>query len=343
MSNGETPMGTAPGEDLATQERGPWVAEVDEAIAYRLHVCGLTRPRPWWVAPAYARQDGALRRQAKRKAGRRPARGPAGELPCDPAWALQPSGPGGGPPEDQRASSGERAWFSARWALGDRAAAREGAARVVREARALGGEGAEGAERVSRLLGGAPIRVLASAVVAGAVAHAETRRCAVGLTAPGGLAVLAWLAARLTPHLGLPANLEPPLANLVAVHTAATLYLRVSDLDQAGTEALLKTAGRALLPARGDEDRARDEIWALAREVLDQPPGEVGRMASGWHRGRTDRLHRAWQRGFFVPRGLDAPTLIEALSGPPTTAAEGRGGPAGGLLDGLPDAPAEAS
>ncbi len=300
---GSSGQPAAPAAPAAPPPRATWAPEVDEAVAHRLHLCGLARPRPWWVAPAYARQDGALRRQAKR----RPA--PlirAGGGACDARWALGGAGDTAGEGTASAAPADDRRWFAVRWGLGDRLGSETAAARVAREAAEWG---------ATALVGPGPVGIVASAVVAGAVAHAPAGRCAVGLTAPSGLAVLAWIAARLAPHLGLPDELAPHLRHLVAVHTAATLWLREGELDQRRTEVLLETAGRSLLPARGDEDRAREAIRSLVGAVLDQPPGEVGRITSGWHRGRTDRLHRAWERGFFVPRGRDPSALRDALRG----------------------------
>lgn len=51
---------------------------------------------------------------------------------------------------------------------------------------------------------------------------------------------------------------------------------------------------------RGDEvGRWINQVASL----LDQPPGEIERTIHGLARRRADRVHRAWVRRFFVPRG----------------------------------------
>lgn len=116
------------------------------------------------------------------------------------------------------------------------------------------------------------------------------------------LALLAWHAYEDWPFLD-----AWPMADadryLLALHLGATRLLRLG-LTSEQLDRLLTTAGAALLPLRGREEAGRAFLHRVAKACLDQPYGEIERIASGFHSARTDRVHRAWERGFFVPRGL---------------------------------------
>ena len=73
-------------------------------------------------------------------------------------------------------------------------------------------------------------------------------------------------------------------------------------------DGLLIDTTRSLIPPQHRADEIERRIASLARRgLIDQPPGEIERTIHGLGRRRPDRLHRAWLRGFFVPRGVVVP------------------------------------
>ena len=80
----------------------------------------------------------------------------------------------------------------------------------------------------------------------------------------------------------------------------------VKRLPDAHVDKLLVDTTRLLIPPQHRENLIEKRILSLSnRNLLDQPPGEIERTIHGLQRRRADRLHRAWLRGFFVPRGVE--------------------------------------
>lgn len=78
-------------------------------------------------------------------------------------------------------------------------------------------------------------------------------------------------------------------------------------------EPVLEAVVRELFPPQHRQEELERLVRALVPE-LDQPPGEIERAIRGMGRRRADRVHRAWLRGFFVPRGLRIAGLEEAAA-----------------------------
>lgn len=237
------------------------------------------------LSPAYARHDRRLRRMAKLPApeddGFEPAR----------LW------------EDDVALA-DRAWFERRWEGGEREASEGAAAALV--------QAMDGA-----VFGDRTVEVGVSNA-AGPLGVAW-RQPWVGLVPPGcspALATLSLLAADLEAVMPLE-GMTAPEAHEFRVHVAATAWI-----GRAEVRGELDTHLAALTPllcapmGHPDAFSARFGRWAAQ---LDQAPGEIGRIHDGMVARRSDRLHRAWVRGFFVPAGVDLPAWRRGLGWPEET------------------------
>jgi hypothetical protein len=77
-----------------------------------------------------------------------------------------------------------------------------------------------------------------------------------------------------------------------------------------GLDRLLVDVVQHVLPPQHRAETLTRRIQKLAdRGLFDQPPGEIERTLHGLGRRRADRVHRAWQRAFFVPRGVTIPGI----------------------------------
>lgn len=98
------------------------------------------------------------------------------------------------------------------------------------------------------------------------------------------------------------AGLSPATRQFGTLMAAGTAFLVLAPQTPL-LEAMLKVVVRDVLPPQHRADEVHAHIKRLA-PLLDQPPGEIERTMHGLGRNRADRLHRAWLRGFFVPRGF---------------------------------------
>lgn len=234
------------------------------------------------LAPAYARQDRRLRRTAK--------------LPAPETEGFEPARLW----EDDVALADE-AWFERRWEGGEREAS-EGAAEVLVQAM-------DGA-----VFGDRAVEVGVSNA-AGPLGVAWARPW-VGLFAPGcppAVATLALLAASLEAVMPLE-GMAAHEAHGLRVHVAATAWIGRPEV-QGGLDAHLAALTPVLCAPVGHPDAfsARFGRWAAR---LDQAPGEIGRIHDGMVARRSDRMHRAWMRGFFVPAGVDLAAWRRSLGWP---------------------------
>ena len=192
-------------------------------------------------------------------------------------------------------------WFSKRWALGEETAVQEASERIAKEAQELGTFGLKLLDEYG---------VTASAPIRWSLASGSNVLVTMGGT--GYHVLLACIASSLRPTLTLeiPSDFDK---HVLELHIAATILVAMPEFSS-HVDPLLKQIGRALLPQPGSEGIAQAQLERLAEATLEQARGEVQRIASGMHMGRTDRLHRAWSRGFFLPRGTTLEGLLEGLS-----------------------------
>ena len=269
-------------------------AEVDIHLAHGVHLLALTGASHA-VPPGYARGDGRLRAALGERAP---------EIAPESVPSLQEILAGGAEP------SADAAWFERRWVTaGEADSCRRDAERVATEAEATPTGG---------LLSGWTVTVVAATGLrVGAwprSADPDGRRAAVavGHGTPGAVAALAAIAARIPVDPRL-AALPQEDVDLVRLHCAgSTLAAALGDVPEIG--AVLAAVVDTLLPPQHQGRRTVDMIARLrAADLLDQPPGEIERLGKGLARRYADRLHRAWLRGFFVPRGQDAHAWARAL------------------------------
>ncbi len=144
------------------------------------------------------------------------------------------------------------------------------------------------------------------------ISLASENRVLVSVGGTGYHVLLACIASCLRHQLNL--QLPSPFdSHVLELHIAATVLIsRPAFKDH--VDPLLNQVGKTLLPQPGSEGIAQAQLERLAETTLEQAHGEVQRIASGMHMGRTDRLHRAWSRGFFLPRNTTLEALLESLS-----------------------------
>jgi len=297
---------------------GPYRATVDPALAYRAHLAALAESL-FAASPGYRRADARLR------AGRRPGRSVgtdprvAAEAPVGLAELLDPEGAGRPAPAEAGSGAasgapGERgegppsadaAWFEARWSGWDAEACRAEAGRLAAEASRVA---------THHLLSGCEVEVIVATGLrrgAWAALVSEGRlRLAAGPQTPGIAAALAAVAARLPLGATL-GGLSEEHAWLTRLHVAGSALVALPRASE-DLDALLEAAAAELLPPQHQSERLGQLVTALREgDLLDQPPGEIERLTRGMQRRRVDRLHRAWQRGFFVPRGFDLEAWLE--------------------------------
>lgn len=272
---------------------------LDRAFAHATHLIALAGDDPA-VAPAYARGDARLRPD--------PAERPALEPGALPALEAAIGGDAG-PPIDA-------AWFERRWRAGEADACLAAAERIAREAGDTAAGGLLDAVAV-RIVVASPLRAETAIGIgdAGAPPPPCSLTVACGLETPGALAVLAAIAARLPDEPRLATVLDRDGVRRVRLHMAGCA-LALALGDDPAIEPILTRVAEVLLPPQHQGERTTDLVTRLARaDLLDQPPGEIERLAKGLARRYPDRLHRAWRRGFFVLRGGDHAAWVAALRG----------------------------
>jgi len=270
-----------------------WACKLEGAagleVGYRLHRLGLAS-RGFEVTPGYLRAEEQLRRVVRLR------------LPPAVEWSSVAEALGGAGASEVPA---DWAWFLKRRALGE---GREAEALVL----ALGGIDSpwqpqrEVAFVVSPALRGVPCLARVTAVACGG---GQLVACGPGMPASLGLLGACALTVEEAVSGGLPDELEPATRRFVACMVAGSVLVRAGLGGQA-LDGLLVDVTRLLIPPQHRADETERRIGALVkRGLIDQPPGEIERTIHGLARRRADRLHRAWLRGFFVPRGGTVPGL----------------------------------
>ena len=195
-------------------------------------------------------------------------------------------------------------WFDVRWNGGEREAMEAAAQRIVEEARLIpdGGLVSEG------------WAVIASPTLAGlSAACPRSKRVGVG---PRSEALLAVLTA-----VGVELGLAMPLHDLnrqerryLCLQVAASAILEATG-DEEALSPWLAHALTFLSPVPSGREAHNAMIRGMAARLLDQPPGEIERISEGLCRAQAPRLHRAWRRGFFVPRDFDLAGWVKTRRG----------------------------
>jgi hypothetical protein len=261
----------------------PLEGDARREAAYRLHLLGLTGGHPE-VMPGYLRTEEQLRRAAKVK------------LPHRPAWTSVTEALGA--PSVDRS---DWPWFERRLALGEG----QEAAGLAAAAVALMPDWRP--PRVAETeTGPRGMFLVTSPAVRPMPAFGDLAGCPVVAAGPQTspeLIVLGATARCLTEPLRASlADLPPTTAAFCALMAAGTAFLaRAPTSDK--VDAMLRIVVRDVLPPQHRAEEVHAHIQRLAPR-LDQPPGEIERTMHGLGRNRADRLHRAWLRGFFVPRGV---------------------------------------
>lgn len=240
----------------------------DREVGYRLHLLGLAGGT-FEVQPGYLRTEEKLRPRVPR--------GLVTWVTVDEALAAEV------------APDADRAWFARRWDAGEGRLAEALAPEVL----ALGWP--------EDLLGGDAVGLLVAPPLRPVPALAPRARIvAVGAGTPPSLAALG--VAALDLEALYPAELARDARRFAAWMAAGT---RVAPrLASGALDRLLEDVVHHLLPPQHRQDELEAHVRALfATGLMDQPPGEVERTIHGMGRRRADRVHRAWTRGFFVPRG----------------------------------------
>lgn len=268
-------------------------------LAYRLHLLGIGGGADE-VLPGYLRAEELLRRAARTPFPKEP-RGFGPKVSVSEALRAEVV--------DMR----DLPWFERRQAQGEEAEAARTQERLVGEVNALlssigEAPGADG-------IGAGGMRLIISPALRPVPAI-----CPLGDAALGRPIVAA--GTEVSAELIFLAVAAMPFAEEVerrferapfAARRLATLMIGGSRIVRARPsdaliERVLVAVVRELLPPQHRQVELEKMIRKLVPE-LDQPPGEIERAIKGMGRRRADRVHRAWLRGFFVPRGMVLPGL----------------------------------
>lgn len=250
-------------------------------LAYRLHLLGLGGGNDE-VLPGYLRAEETLRRSLR------------GHIPHGLGRFASLAEAVTAPDADGR----DRSWFAKRAEAGELAEMRRHEARLVGEVETLarGLEVEPSSFVISTALRPLPLLAPASVLTAGRPLLAAGPEVSAELLLLGLIAQPH--AARLSERFSHVDDEARRFGVLMAAGTAFLSLAPASDL----VDRVLLAVVRELLPPQHRGDAVVRWIDRLAPD-LDQPPGEIERTAHGLSRRRADRVHRAWTRGFFVPRG----------------------------------------
>lgn len=198
---------------------------------------------------------------------------------------------GGSPPE-----GAELDWFRYRWQMGDVKSMAIEARRVCEEAARWTQTG---------LLPDLPTVMVIPSPAVGAPGGATRTPCAVavGPETCGAAAMVAVIAAALRKTVS-GGDLRPADGDWLRRQIAASLLHDALE-DDSERASLAAELAATLLPVRGEEQLIHQRIRRIAARLLDQPPGEVDRIAAGFSQHRASRLMRAWRRFFFAPTDFD--------------------------------------
>jgi len=264
----------------------------NEEAAYRMHRLGLS-DSAFEVTPGYRRAEGQLRRAMRAR------------FPSPVPW--------GGVADALAAPDlldEDRTWFARRREAGE---GRE-AGPLVEGIAALPALGLTWRPPEDR-----PVYFLASPALRPqpALARVVAAPCGDGPMIAFGPGLVPTLAVLGAAALGvedavvsaLPAGVDPALAHFFVLMVAGSLLVREGAAGE-GLDRLLVDVVQHVLPPQHRAETLTRPIQKLAdRGLFDQPPGEIERTLHGLGRRRADRLHRAWLRAFFVPRGATVPGL----------------------------------
>lgn len=268
-------------------------AQSRRELGYRLHLFGLSGAGDE-VPPSYRRAEEALRRAA------RVPLPPDGFLPKTLDEALV------GPVEMR-----DMPWFERRAQAGEAAEVERAESRLVEAVHGLWPLAAPEVP-VATLVVSPALRPLPLMVVgtggAGGAGGEEGARSLI-LAGPDASPEILLLAALVLPHA---ARLETgylssvrevtPAARRFGVLMVGGSLLHYREPPSALLDQVLKSVVQDVLPPQHRGDEVARWINSMA-SCLDQPPGEIERTIHGLSRRRADRVHRAWVRRFFVPRG----------------------------------------
>jgi hypothetical protein len=260
-------------------------SQPDLALCHLAHVHAMEDAAPFAVS-AYRKRDRDLRKHARFKAKHKPS---GSEVDLIAGLTTLPM------------EMADEAWFTRRWELGEEHAVAMASRKIAGQAESLGTFGLTLEDEVN---------ITASAAIRWGVAVGP--KLLVSIAGSGYHALLSCIASSLRPLLALP-TLSGFDRHVLELHVAATVLISIPAFET-HIDPLLAGIGRDLLPKPGSEAIARTQLARLAELALEQAHGEVERIASGMHQGRTDRLHRAWLRGFFIPKGLTLEHLVGALA-----------------------------
>lgn len=262
-----------------------WQPGDSKAIAQTLHVAALGG----LISPGYARRDATLRRTAGVDSVE--LDGSTLDLPL----ALRDAAATGACPW----ASLDGPWFERRWAMGEEEATRAQSEALASALNAIVLPGlmpSDAMVQASVAAGARPLVVSSPGLV---VATPDTTVQAL---------VVAWIGAGLLNAMAAE-SLDPEDRRWMA--------------DQVACVVLRRTVGEAAfadwLPALmahlvADFERphaVEERVRRIARACLDQPPGEIERIALGLGRRQVSRLDRSVRRGFFVPPGFDLEHWLE--------------------------------
>ncbi len=273
---------------------GSWARALDGETAfevgYRLHRLGLAS-EGFEVTPGYARAEEQLRRAVRVR------------LPPKTAWAnVAEALSGEAAPEG---AESDRGWYRRRFEAGE-------GKEVVQTVAAV-------TAFDTRWRPGAPVTFVVSPALRGMPCFARVVRpecgggaiVAAGPGMPASLGLLGAVALGIEDVVmsALPEDLPAETRHFVVCMVAGSVLL-AAGIGPGALDAVLTDTTRVLVPPQHRDGVIEKRIYSLEkRGLLDQPPGEIDRTIHGLARRRADRLHRAWQRGFFVPRGLTVPGL----------------------------------
>lgn len=267
------------------------VASSEEA-AYRMHRLGLSETA-FEVTPGYLRAEEQLRRAMRTR------------FPNPVPWPSVAAALAA-----EEVSDEDRAWFAKRREAGE---GREAGPLVEAIAMlpAVGLTWRPPADKPVYFLASPALRPLP------ALARVVAPACGAGpiiAFGPGLVPTLAVLgAAALDVEdlvvSALPAGIDPAIAHFIVLMVAGSVLVRAGAVGE-GLDRLLVDVVQHVLPPQHRAETLTRRIQKLAdRGLFDQPPGEIERTLHGLGRRRADRVHRAWQRAFFVPRGVTIPGI----------------------------------
>ena len=259
-----------------------WQPACSRTVSHLLHNLALRHAHPE-LSKGYAKRDKTLRRQH----GTKPSATlePDSSEPEDLIHLLNQVLDGSG-----LAQISDETWFEVRWSLGEAEATEQLALRLCERA----------AEVVLHPPLTSSITVYASMAVGRHPLVSATGDWMV--VGPDTSALGMWLyhdAAILKARLPESVKLSPLAINFWALGQAVTLIKH--QLSEDAFKEITGRLGALWTPVSMSPAIIDGAVRAIAKAHLDQPPGEVGRIAEGLAKRLNSRIDRAARRGFFIP------------------------------------------